>query len=82
MKELTDRLFDEGEVLRLIGIGVSGLDHGEYRQMGMEDWLQENEQNRQRSEKKKKLEEMVKKIRSQYGESAVFTGHDDGNNGK
>lgn len=78
MKELTDRLFDEGEVLRLIGVGVSGLDHGEYRQMEMEDWLKENEQNRQQSEKKKKLDEMVKKIRSQFGESAVFTGRADG----
>ena len=74
MKELTDRLFDEGEVLRLIGIGVSALDHGEYRQMGMEDWMQENERNRLRSEKKKKLDEMVSKIRSQYGEGAVFKG--------
>ena len=78
MKELTDSLFDEGEVLRLIGVGMSGLDHGEYRQMGMEDWLKENEQNRLRSEKKKKLDEMVNKIRSQYGEGAVFTGHADG----
>ena len=74
MKELTDRLFDEGEVLRLIGIGMSGLDHGEYRQMGMEDWMQENERNRLRSEKKKKMDEMVSKIRSQYGEGAVFKG--------
>lgn len=72
MKELTDRLFDEGEVLRLIGVGVSGLDHGEYQQMGLDDWLQENERIRQKSEKKKKLDEMVKKIRSQYGEEAVL----------
>ena len=72
MKELTERLFDKGEVLRLIGVGVSGLDHGEYRQMGMEDWLKINEQSRQNSEKKKRLEEMVKKIRSQYGEDAVL----------
>ena len=72
MKELTDRLFDEGEVLRLIGVGVTGLDHGEYRQMGMEDWMRQNEQNRQQQEKKKKLDEMVQKIRSQYGDGAVF----------
>lgn len=73
MKELTDRLFDEGESLRLIGVGVSGLDHGEYQQIGMEDWLQMNEANRQQKEKKQKLDEMVKKIRAQYGEDAVFT---------
>ena len=78
MKELADRLFDEGEVLRLIGVGVSGLDHGEYRQMGMEDWLQANEQNQLKKENKKKLDEMVKKIRAQYGEGAViFHGDND-----
>ena len=29
MRELTRELFDRGEVLRLIGVGVSGIDHGE-----------------------------------------------------
>ena len=72
MKELTEGLFDEGEVLRLIGVGMSDLDHGEYRQMGMEDWLQVNEQNQRKKEKKEKLDEMVRKIRAQYGEGAVI----------
>ena len=72
MKELTERLFDEGEVLRLIGVGVSGLDHGEYRQMGMEDWLQANEENQLKKEKQEKLDEMVRKIRAQFGEGALI----------
>ena len=72
LKELTDRLFDEGEVLRLIGVGVSGLDHGEYRQMGMEDWMRLSEQNRKRIEKQQRLYVMVKEIRNQYGEGAIF----------
>ena len=42
MKSLTDALFDQGEVLRLIGVGVSGIDHGEYQQMGMDAWLRAN----------------------------------------
>lgn len=36
MMGLTDALFDQGKVLRLIGVGVSGIDHGEYQQMGMD----------------------------------------------
>jgi DNA polymerase-4 len=74
MKDLTDALFDKGEVLRLIGVGVSGINHGEYQQMGMDAWLQENEKNQEKKEKQKKLDEMVKKIRMQYGEKAVMIG--------
>ena len=76
MKDLTDALFDKGEVLRLIGVGVSGINHGEYQQMGMDAWLQENEKNQEKKEKQKKLDEMVKKIRMQYGEKAVMIGEE------
>lgn len=76
MKDLTDVLFDKGEVLRLIGVGVSGIDHGEYQQMGMDAWLYANEENQKKKEKQKKLDEMVKKIRSQYGERAVMVGEE------
>lgn len=75
MKEMTDRLFSEGQVLRLIGVGMSGLDHGEYRQMGMDDWLKANEQNEQKKEKQKRLDEMVLKIRERFGEDALKTGN-------
>jgi DNA polymerase-4 len=74
MKSLTDALFDQGEVLRLIGVGVSGIDHGEYQQMGMDAWLRANKENQKKKEKQKKLDEMVKKIRMQYGEKAVMVG--------
>ena len=39
----TQGLFDHGDVLRLIGVGVSNLDNGENRQMDLFEWARMNE---------------------------------------
>ena len=39
-------LFANGEVIRLTGVGVSGLEKGEYRQIDLFHWAAENQQRR------------------------------------
>ncbi len=67
-----DGLFRKGEVLRLIGAGVSNLENAGIHQMGLDEWLQVNEG---RAKKKGKLDDMMKKIRDRYGEDAVRKGN-------
>ena len=73
----TDRtpgLFSQGDVLRLIGVGVSNLDNGENRQMDLFEWARMNEGNVKQKEKNEKLNDMMNKIRSKYGADAIRRG--------
>lgn len=49
-------LFDRGLAVRLIGVGVSTLDHGEYRQLDLAGFLREQEEERVRQEQEKEAE--------------------------
>ena len=63
-------LLQSGETLRLIGVGASDLDHGEYRQLSMEDYLQEKSREqviRKKREKEDRLDRMERMIREKYG---------------
>ena len=118
-----DGLFAAGEVLRLIGVGCSGLTDGSYLQMDLFSWARTAEEAarqkaeaeakaerekaeaearaaKQRAEaearaakqkaeeearakerekaeeKKRRLEAMLKKVRSRYGDDAIRTGDD------
>lgn len=96
-----DGLFASGEVLRLIGVGCSGLTDGSYLQMDLFSWARTAEESaRQKAEaeakaarekaeaearakerdkaeeKKRRLEAMLKKVRSRYGDDAIRTGDD------
>ena len=63
-----DGLFANGEVLRLIGIGVSGLDRGTYHQMDLSEWAAADGKRR---EKKERLEQMMNKVQARYGNALV-----------
>jgi DNA polymerase IV len=81
-------IFDRGKGVRLIGVGVSSLDHGEYRQMDLEEFLREQEtQRRERrrreqeeahrrvlQEKRGRLEGMMQQVRQKYGEDKIRRG--------
>lgn len=70
-------IFDHGGGVRLIGVGVSSLDRGEYRQMDLESFLceQKKDQKRKAQEQKKhQLDEMMKQLQHRYGEAAVYKG--------
>ncbi len=76
-------LFPNGHTIRLVGVGVSKLDHGEYRQMDLFSYLKEEEVRRreqkidqEKMEKRKRLDEMMGRIRTKYGEKAVQKGVD------
>ena len=84
-------LFAAGEVLRLIGVGCSGLSDGSYLQMDLFSWARTAEETaRQKAEaevraaqqkaeaeaKKRKLEAMLKQVRSRFGDDAIRTGDD------
>lgn len=57
-----DGIYDRGAGVRLVGVGVSTLDHGEYRQMDLEGFLQEQQNMEQRRlQEKKEREEREKK---------------------
>ena len=68
-------LFGQGWKIRLIGVRVTKLDHGEYRQMNLFD-LGLKEYDPKETETKKKLDEMVAKLQKKYGKNAVKKGLD------
>ena len=73
----TDRspgLFSQGDVLRLIGVGVSNLDNGENRQMDLFEWARMNEGNFKQKERIDKLNAMMDKIKGKYGDNAIRRG--------
>ncbi len=81
-------IFAKGRSIRLIGVGVSKLDRGEYRQMDLFTYIKEEtkrkedqrireEQNAAEQEKRRKLDEMMGKIHHKYGNSALQKGIDD-----
>ncbi len=102
-------LFPAGHAVRLVGVSAGKLDHGEYRQVSLLDWMnnmpepqpptlplsqkaaaqndapKDTAKKRLKeptpdaatmsSDKQKKLDEMMKKIRAKFGEDSVFKGH-------
>ena len=61
---LLDQVWDEGQMVRLIGVGVSNLDTAA-QQLGLWDTeLVENQ----------KLENALKEIREKYGENVISRG--------
>ena len=77
MKELLfgkEGLFKKGEVLRLIGVGVSNLDHGDFHQMNLMEWAGSYKERQEQHKKKEKLDAMMEKIEKKYGKDAVKKG--------
>lgn len=85
MRELLlspDGLFARGRTVRLMGVGVSHLDSGEFRQMNLFEYAEEDgkrkareEQLRKRKEKDEKLSRMMKTVNGKYGEDTVRKGY-------
>ncbi len=73
---LTDSggLFDEGRGVRLIGVGCSGLSDGSYQQMDLFAWAGGAKEREEAHRKKEKLEAMMAKVRSRYGQEAISKG--------
>ena len=78
-------LFSQGASMRLIGVGCSNIDREAYRQMDLFSWAetkkaedQRREEQRKRElqieEKKKKLDGMMEKVQSRYGEKSLRKG--------
>lgn len=59
-----DGLFAQGRSVRLIGVGVSKLDHGEYRQINLFDFARQMETaKKEKEEQQKRKEEKLKRER-------------------
>ena len=69
-----DGLFSSGEVLRLIGVGVSNLDNGENRQMTLDEWAAVHQSQVKQKERSQKLEHMLERIQKKYGTGAIRKG--------
>ena len=68
-------LFEKGDRIRLIGVGATNLDRREYRQLSLFDFLQNTVPDEEGTDdRKKRLADMLGKIRTQYGEKAVRRG--------
>ena len=52
-------LFAFGESVRLIGVAVSGLDHGDFRQMNLFDYMEDHQEDVKKAERRKKLDDML-----------------------
>lgn len=72
-----DGIFDRGAGVRLIGVGMSSLDHGEYRQLSLEDFLQDQEKEKTETAgrvRQEKLRKMLQKVQSRYGNDSLRKG--------
>ena len=72
-------IFDRGAGVRLIGVGVSSLDRGEYRQLDLEGFLLQQKEEKKREavrRKEKCLDEMMKKLQERYGADTIHKGTD------
>ena len=67
-------LFARGEVLRLIGVGVTSLDDGQNRQMTLNDWMQISKEQEVKTEKNRKLDRMLRQVQNKYGSSVLRRG--------
>lgn len=77
-------LFAKGYSIRLVGVGASDLDKGEYRQMSLFDLGTQSSNSKgnqnavindaQRAEKQRRLREMTKSIEDKYGEGIIHKG--------
>lgn len=75
-------VFSEGRTIRLIGVGVSNLDHGEYHQMTLTDFLDQSDEIKReteiahaRREKQEKLSRMTEALDQKFGKGTVRKGH-------
>ena len=87
-KELSDKLllgddglFIKGYAVRLVGVGVTKLDDGSYRQMNLFDDFKELNKSSSNikgpvvsDEKRKKLDEMTRKLNDAYGKDTIHKG--------
>lgn len=71
-------IFAQGFSIRLVGVGASDLDKGEYRQMSLFDLAGQrrinNTTDADRAEKQRKLRQMTKDIEKRFGEGVIHKG--------
>jgi DNA polymerase-4 len=71
-------IFAQGFSIRLVGVGASDLDKGEYRQMSLFDLAGQGSTNNttdaDRAEKQRKLRQMTKDIEKRFGEGVIHKG--------
>jgi len=67
-------LFHKNESIRLIGVGATNLDNGEYRQMSLFDVIDKNSHSIS-NEKQQKLDAMTDLIKKEFGKDAIVRGN-------
>ncbi len=67
-------LFIKGEVIRLVGVGVSKMDDGSFRQLNIFDVMKKAPSADHDFEKQKKLDKMSEELSSRFGKGTVFKG--------
>ena len=80
-KELSDKLllgdnglFIKNIAVRLVGVGVTKLDDGSYRQMNLFDDFPSNKEKAISDEKRKKLDDMTEKLNEAFGAGTIKKG--------
>lgn len=76
-RELLSQVFAAGWKVRLIGVGASMLDHGEYRQMDLFQYAEEQrreEEQKTQDERRRRLDEMMRTVEKRYGSKALHKG--------
>ena len=66
-------LFMKGEVIRLVGVGVSKLDDGSYQQLSLFDDIM-NPAPSANSERQKKLDKMTEELDNRFGKNTIIKG--------
>ena len=76
-QRLLPELFQTGLSIRLIGVGVSKLTDEENLQRNLFNWAEEKqelESNKEKKEKQKILDELMKEIDTRYGQGTIIKG--------
>ena len=70
----TDGLFMKGENVRLVGVGVSKLDDGSYRQLSLFDVSFNSNNSNKNDERTKRLNKMADEINLKFGKDTIKKG--------
>lgn len=76
LDQLTAEIFAGGHTVRLIGVGGSNLDRGEYQQMDLFTLMEHGKEEQAAAERKRKLDAMLKSADRKFGEGTIRTGAD------
>lgn len=74
IREATGLLSDNRTGYRLLGVGITNLDHGDERQLSIFDYYSDTLEEKKELDRENRLDKMEDEIKKRFGESAIHKG--------